>query len=448
MIASTARLAICLSALIAFPALGQAIRISTTDVNLGLPGRPLGEPDVAAHPNLAGHLLGAAMVHDPAAHLSDSTRAKVLCAAFVSVDGGITWQTHLFDIAGCFDPWVAITPDGDAVFTALGRDPRLSGQSDALVVYHSPDGGLHWDSQPVSLGPGHDHPMTVVDRSDLKRANWLYVVSSLGAQADSGLLRFGLSVSRSRNGGRTFDPPVFLRPTTLMALAETPTVLSDGTLVISYVEPALSDGRTRLPRRRAWLLQSHDGGFDFSRPAFVNDACGSSTTSFSLSALAADPSPGPSRDRMYFACNRANPSTVVVGWSSDLGASWATVKSVRDTIDTLSRSQVMGMAVDARGVLGVAWLESGHNPAGNCAADVYFGASVDGGRTFLPPERVARAPSCADRILNGQAWAGDYFGLVVDSRNRFRLLWSGVRDGVFQLHLSTIVVASSARTPN
>lgn len=379
------------------------------------------------------------MVHDPTARLNDSTRTRIRCASFVSADDGRTWETHLFDIVECFDPWVSITADGHAVFTALGRDPKLPGPTDLLVVYHSADGGRTWDPQPVSLGRGHDHPMTVVDRSDPKRASWLYVVSSLDAHADNGLLRFGLSVSRSRDGGRTFDPPTFLRPTTLMAKAETPAVLSDGTLVLSYVEPALGDGRTKLVRQRAWLLQSRDGGFDFSRPTFIDEACGDSSGGFSLSSLAAAPSALPSSERLYFACNQSRPSAVVLSVSADRGQSWSAGKSIHGAVDSASRKKLMAMAVNARGVLGVVWSESGRSPAGSCADDIYFAGSFDGGTTFQPAERVAVSPGCADAAVNGSGWAGDYFGLIADDRDRFRLLWSGIRNGRFQLYLSTII---------
>jgi hypothetical protein len=186
------RYAIYLSLATAGPVLGQAITVTTDSLVFRLADRPLGEPHLAIHPRNERHLLGAAMVHDPLANLADSTRAKIRCATFVSVDDGATWQSHLFDIAACFDPWVTITPDGHALFTALGRDPKLPQRGDLLIAYHSPDGGQTWDAQPVSLGPGHDHPMTVVDRGDSTRANWLYVVSSLDARADNGVLRFGL----------------------------------------------------------------------------------------------------------------------------------------------------------------------------------------------------------------------------------------------------------------
>jgi hypothetical protein len=231
-----------------------------------------------------------------------------------------------------------------------------------------------------------------------------------------------------------------------MAKAESPAVLSDGTLVLSYVEPALGDGATKLVRQRAWLMESRDGGFDFSRPTFINEACGdSSYYGFSLSSLAASHSELPSSDRLYFACNQSRPSAIVLSASSDRGQSWSAARSVDGAADSVSRKKLMAMAVNARGVLGVVWSESGRNPAGPCAYDIYFANSFDGGKSFQAPERVAISPRCADSAVNGSAWAGDYFGLVGDNQDRFRLLWSGIRNGRFQLYLSTIVVTPASK---
>jgi len=157
-----------------------------------------------------------------------------------------------------------------------------------------------------------------------------------------------------------------------------------------------------------------------------------------------DVSPGPSRDRLYFACTQASPSEVVVSTSGNRGESWTAARAISGgAADTAVTRKIMATAVSSRGVFGVAWTESGRNPAGSCADDVYFTASVDGGQTFLPAEKVAGDASCAAAAANGEAFSGDYFGLATDAQGRFRLLWSGVRERLLQLHLATIEVAGT-----
>ena len=80
-----------------------------------------------------------------------------------------------------------------------------------------------------------------------------------------------------------------------MIKAEPPAVLSDGTLIVPFVQ--FADFGLGLPRRRAWVSRSSNG-VDFSRPIFIGDACGP-PPDFLLSSFAADPSAGPFRDRMY-----------------------------------------------------------------------------------------------------------------------------------------------------
>lgn len=430
-------------AILSAAAPAQSIRVTSQALSLPeLDGKPLGEPHLVSHPSKPDHLLGAAMVHDPAAVLSDTaSRKKIRCATVVSTDGGTTWRTHLFPIMGCFDPQVAITARGDAIFAALGQDAQLA-QEDRLVVYHSADGGLTWNAPPVGLGGGHDHPVVVADWSGSPRANWLYIVSSKAARLDNGTLRFGVSVSRSRNGGRTFDPPALILNNNLMHKAETPVVLSDGTLVVSYVEAAVADGRSLLMRRRAFVTQSQDGGYTFARPGFVNEACGGPAEGFRLSAMAVDASADSTRDRLYFACNDPITRAVLVQTSADGGETWSAVTPVTaGQADTAARRKVMGMTVNRSGVVGVAWLETRTGATG-CAEHVFFAASTGGGTRVLPAQRISSDSSCATSDVNGSGWPGDYFGMVSDQQGRFRLLWSGVRGGLLQLHLATIEVAS------
>jgi hypothetical protein len=51
------------------------------------------------------------------------------------------------------DPWVAITPDGQAVATMVAKQAGLAAQgTSGRVAFHSNDAGRTWDSLPIGLG--------------------------------------------------------------------------------------------------------------------------------------------------------------------------------------------------------------------------------------------------------------------------------------------------------
>ena len=84
--------------------------------------------------------------------------------------------------------------------------------------------------------------------------------------AENAIVRSIVSVFRSRNGGRTFDLPTHVRPNNLRRNGQTAAILSDGSLIISFVETNQSDGR-RLAQHHAWVARSSDGGETWERAA-------------------------------------------------------------------------------------------------------------------------------------------------------------------------------------
>jgi hypothetical protein len=148
----------------------QSIRVGeNVPVVIGLERQPLVEPHLAIHPTNPNHFLGAAIVSGVGATREQSLKQNT-CVTFVSLDGGRSWARHDFPIAECFDPWVAIAPNGHAVFSATGTHAALSQQGRlGLVVFHSADGGRNWDETPVGLGGGHDQPTAAFDASSSRR---------------------------------------------------------------------------------------------------------------------------------------------------------------------------------------------------------------------------------------------------------------------------------------
>src|SRR5262249_35796892 len=213
--------------------------------------RRFAEPHLAVHPARPNHLLAAVWT----ASTSESEEQNRRCSSLVSTDGGSTWARHDFRVTECYDSQVAIVPDGHAVFVTLAHVDGIGpDRPDWLVVFRSNDGGITWDEKPTVLGTRYDHPAVAVDQTSSPRHGWIYITSHLEWPDGTPLRKSAVFVTRSRNGGQTFDHPVFVVPSELHNSAEMPVVMADGTLVVSYQEYPWNAPTPR----RLWTLRSSD----------------------------------------------------------------------------------------------------------------------------------------------------------------------------------------------
>ena len=417
-----------------------------TVIASGEPGRQLYEPYVAIDPTRPGHLLVASIVSGPG-NLPFSARVlQYSCAAFHSADGGTTWRRHTFATSQCFDPWIVFDRAGHAVVSLSTGHAAFPQQGPSgLVLFRSQDGGVTWDDSATAGGSDHDHPVMAIDASNGTRSGWIYVTSHRSTRADDGIRRWGLHLVRSRDGGKTFDDPVNVIPNNLHNLAEMPVVLRDGTLIVSFVDGSyFADTGSTTPQsvglapRRAWIARSSDGGFSFSIPLFVTDACG--PPAYRLSALAADRSTGPLADRLYFACRKQGRGPIVVVSSRDRGETWTPPASLAaaSSPDGVGE-RVPAIAVNDSGTVMVAWIDA-PGTSNKCVQTLFVAASHDGGRTFSPGDKVSSASRCSDSTFVASATGGDYFGLTAQPDGRFRLAWAEMRDGISVLLITTVAV--------
>lgn len=400
--------------------------------------RPLVEPQVVAHPKDPKHLVAVAIVSSEPPH---SPQAD--CAAFVSFDAGQTWAQHNFGISNCGDPWVALREDGTALFAGLTTRGEIR-------LFRSNDSGRSWLPVPIDLGRGHDHQTLVVDTSAGPRAGSFYFVSGRMQREKSGRGLASVFVTRTGDGGKLFAPPANFVPNSLNNNVLTPAILSDGTLIVPFIDYLDHGGDHRatatLERRRVWVTISSDGGQTFSHPMFASEACGSGG---GFASLAVDASTGPSRDRLYLTCTDRERNTVLVHYSPDRGERWsAPVRANSATGEAIFR-RTPSIAVNNDGVVAVTWYERRKEGTRECQ-HLYFTASLDGGKTFLPEARVSSALSCPDTPRNGQSaqrWAagGDYSGLAAAADGSFHVVWSDSRNGIYQIWTARVTVDAPAK---
>ena len=146
------------------------------------------------------------------------------------------------------------------------------------------------------------------------------------------------------------------------------------------------------------------------------------------------------KDRLFWLCIADKFNGVVVQRSEDRGESWS--EPLRLNHSEKADSFTPSIAVNSEGVIGVSWYEI-HDKT---CFDLYFTASLDSGKTFLPEVRVSSATSCPDTPQDKGVFdagttfgaGGDYSGLTATSDGLFHVVWSDARTGIYQLRTATV----------
>jgi hypothetical protein len=106
----------------------------------------------------------------------------------------------------------------------------------------------------------------------------------------------------------------------------------------------------------------------------------------------------------------------------------------------VAEERIPAIAVNNRGVVGVAWIDGRTVPGHRCEEAVYFAASLNGGQTFSAGQRISATEACPDNTLLTDPTGGDYFGFSAAPDGRFELLWAETRNGVSELRRTSVLV--------
>ena len=440
---------------------------------------------VAADPQNANHLLGCSMIEpkEPTAQLYNTL-------AYVSTDGGATWQPSLEvdrGLLGSADPACAFGAKGEAYFSTIVSEKggRLSEDyKSRLAFYRSLDAGKTW-SQPVDMLSLDREFITVDTRSD-KYKGRIYVHANgfsrnvvEGEEPTTGFLYF-----HSSDGAQSFSTPTLLAlPRPRMSVGHSiGAILSDGTYVALFWDlknPDDSHGNLRptdKPNATLECLTSSDGGETFSRAVVAAPInVGYSEAGSLVPSVAVDSSEGPFKDKIYVAWPdwRSARSEILLISSSDKGKTWSKPIVVNDDYARASNEGpddfMPAIAVNSSGVVGVMWYDRRENPD-DLGYFVRFSASTDGGESFLPSVRVSAAPASfaesnwrISQFMTGgghpdpdtrgssfsgalmvDIWPGHTVGMTAAADGKFFPFWVDNRTGVGQIWTAPVSVAGRA----
>ncbi len=347
--------------------------------------------------------------------------------AFVSKDGGATWNTIPAlnpDHRTQGDDVIAFHEDGTVIhgyiaFVGLW-DQRPSRAANGIFISRSTDGGGDWED-PVAVvdhrntkTPMEDKPWFCFDRNDRSEhfgklyASWTrFDVYGSSDPQDTTQIMF----ARSTDGGRSFEP--------VIRISDAGGICVDGDDAVEGAVPCVGiDGAVYViwaGPRGIEMDVSHDGGQTFGTDRVIAQMHGGWDhrvegvgRANGMPVSAVDLSQGPFRGSIYvnFVDERNGDTDVFLIASRDSGATWS--DPVRVNGDPLGngRDQFFSwMAIDpADGSINIAYYDRGQTDG--VRTGVTLARSQDGGRSFahwaVPIEPFAPNPD---------VFFGDYLGI-------------------------------------
>ena len=407
-----------------------------------------GEASIALNPANPDHMIAVSLQAMP-----PGSPVRISNVSYASVDGGRTWRSAPAPnehqrVHG--DDAVTIARDGTAYHSYIAFDgirvPRPDRASSGIFVRTSRD-GLAWtdavavvDHQNTAI-PFEDKPWLGVDDAEESphRGN-VYVAWTRFDVYGSADPRHQTHIwfSRSRDGARTFNPPV--------QVSDTPGDAKDSDGTVEGVVPAVGlKGEVYV----AWagpaglvFDKSVDGGYTFGTDKVITNLPGGwdiplpgITRHNGMPVTAVDHSHGVHRGTIYvnWIDERNGDTDVFVASSRDGGTSWSAPVRVNDDPRGNKRPQLFTwMAVDPQdGSVNVVFLDRRDTDSTQNA--VMIARSVDGGKTFAN-HLVNRPPFPS----NDAMFYGDYLGIDAHG-GRVAAIYPVVVDGPNGLILEAAV---------
>ncbi len=153
---------------------------------------------------------------------------------------------------------------------------------------------------------------------------------------------------------------------------------------------------------------------------------------------------------------------VLFSRSEDRGLRWSEPLLLDGNIPKEAMQYQPVVAANKEGVVAVTWYDTRDSKDGS-QFHQFFSASIDGGKSFLPPLRISSAPStpegAGNMIIRGSVFrdneasylslhsaasrwvsGGDYMGLVADRDAVFHPFWADARSGTFQIYTAAVSV--------
>ncbi len=382
------------------------------------------EPHIARDPVNADNLVAVFFERFVTNVSQINSKRNVACGYAVSQDGGLSWSRALVpgltQLTGgpyylAADPVAGIDLAGNIYLNTIGAvDPAFD--TGAIVLSRSTNGGATFDP-PVEIF--RDIPgSTFLDKE------WM-AINAFAQTPTAGRIVVTwtmynlpsgspspITLSYSDDGGRTWSPFTYATPTNYECQGSQPMFLPDGTLVLVYWNFS-----SHLTSGQAIeMVSSTNAGVNFSAPRLVTPVAQLTVpgirTGLCMPSAATDRSNGVVY--VTYQAQYANAPRIMFTKSANQGVTWTTPRPVSDNPTTAPVFNPAIAVSDDGQIVTVQFYDQRVNPSQTNLVDIFLAQSLDAGNTWQPNVRLTTVSSdVRSAPLTARGYfLGDYQGIA------------------------------------